>query len=166
MINIYFIIDCSKNITEQEKLKIQKALIGYKKALKALPNKTKAHFIGYSNNAFIVNPYAMERKNGTPRVETALSLLNAIMQLDKGKTKSIFLLFSSTHPTYEFYQAIKELERLAKFVTGFRYSICPPKAKCENKKALLRFCEYPNRLLYYFSPKRLQGLVSMISKNM
>lgn len=162
--NLYFIIDCSMNITESEKLKIQKTLIGYKKALKALPIRTKAHFIGYSNTAFILNPYTMERRKGTPRIETAFNLLNAIIGLDKGKAKSVFLLFSSTQPTYEFYQTIKALERLSKFGTGLRYSIIPPKAKNDTKKALLRFCEYPDRLLYYFSPKRLQGLVSMLSK--
>jgi methylenetetrahydrofolate dehydrogenase (NADP+)/methenyltetrahydrofolate cyclohydrolase len=39
--NNQVIIDCSMNITEQEKLEIQKALIGYQKALKAL------HFRGF-----------------------------------------------------------------------------------------------------------------------
>lgn len=45
--NLYFIIDCSMNITENEKFKIQKSLIGYQKALKALPFNTKAHYIGF-----------------------------------------------------------------------------------------------------------------------
>lgn len=162
--NLYFIIDCSMNITESEKLKIQKSLIGYQKALKALPFRTKAHYIGYSNTAFVLNPYTMKRRKGTPRIETAFNLLNAIIELDKGKSQSVFLLFSSTQPTYEFYQTIKALEKLSKFVTGLRYSIIPAKSNKDNKKALLRFCEYPDRLLHYFSPKRLQGLVTMLSK--
>ena len=166
IINLYFIIDCSMNITESEKLKIQKALIGYQKALKALPFNTKAHYIGFSNAGFVLNPYTMERRKGTPRIENAFELLSAIMKLDRGKpkTKSVFMLFSATNPTYEFYQSIKALEKLPEFANGLRYSICMPNAKNGEKKTLLRICEYPDRLLYYFSPKRLQGLVSMLSK--
>ncbi|MBQ8546605.1 MAG: VWA domain-containing protein [Clostridia bacterium] len=166
MTNIYFIIDCSMNITEQEKLKIQKALIGYNNALKLLPNKTKAHYIGYSNAGFVLNPFSMERRKGTPRIENAFELLGAMLQLEKGKpkTRSIFILFSATNPTYEFYQSIRALEKLPDFTNGLRYSVCMPNAKSGEKKTLLRFCEYPDRLLYYFSPKRLQGLVTMLSK--
>ena len=167
--NIYYLIDCSAYMDIRVKEKIQQSIKQAKRALQFSKARTKLHFIGYNDKAFILDENKPFPTKSNADLTEGLKLLETVIKYQRkynhNQTKSIFLWYTSGKTLLGYEKQLEKLFHLKEFAFGLRYAIINHSPSYFNRKPLEVFTENSSRILYHFSVSRLTSLAENLSLN-
>lgn len=165
--NIYFLIDCSVKSAYGINTQAYRAVVRANRAFTCskFPVNVQTHFIGYHERAFFLNPFREFPIAGKARFGEGLKLLKTSIEMQRqiqtAQTRSIFLWYSSGAIFGEWKKPLSELFKQPEFANGLRYSV---QIQPQAKEPFVRFSDFPDRILNYFSESRLTALVESIAE--
>lgn len=168
--NLYYLIDCSRKLYGQQSKLAQRSVI---KALRAMrcarfPSNVKTHLIGFNDKAIFLNAFRTFPCAGNPHWDTGLNMLKTVIEYQRSyepkQTRSVFLLYSSGEVLNGWQKPLRELYACPEFANGLRYVIAPQPLSDGETEPLIRFCDFPERILPYFSESRLISLIQTIAQ--
>ncbi|PWM71267.1 MAG: hypothetical protein DBX59_09125 [Bacillota bacterium] len=166
--NIYFLIDCSCKAVNGVHKQSERTVLKSKRALDCLkiPVNVKLHLIGYNERATFLSLFREYPIAGRPKLKEGLKMLKTVVeyqrQNERNQTRSIFFLYSSGKIEGSWQQPLQELFQCPEFANGLRYAILPQPLTDAELRPFLRFADFPDRILPYFSESRLCSLVQSI----
>ena len=165
--NIYLLIDTSLYMKANAE-KIRNILTKTERALAFIPQKTKLHIWGYNDEARLIGTNGGIITHGNPNLAEGLKAIkNAVLYERKYspyRTRSIFIIHTSGKALLGWEFALGKLFKLREFAFGHRYAVTYGKPEENTLKAIRHIVDSDEKILHYFSEKRLCALVRDIHK--
>lgn len=160
--NIYLLIDTSLYMKANAE-KIRNILTKTERALAFIPQKTKLHIWGYNDEARLIGTNGRIITHGNPNLAEGLKAIkNAVLYERKYspyRTRSIFIIHTSGKALLGWEFALGKLFKLREFAFGHRYAVTYGKPDDNALKAIRHIVDSDEKILHYFSEKRLCALV-------
>ena len=164
--NIYYLIDCSAFMGNKEKENVRQIIKQMKRALRFSNTKTQIHLLGYNDKAFLLDTDRHFPSKGNANLTEGLKLLETVIRYQRkyngNQTKSVFLWYTSGKSLIGYEKQLERLFSQKEFAFGLRYTIIQHFPTIAERKRLEKFTENADRVLNYFSAKRLMSLVGNI----
>lgn len=165
--NIYILVDCSQYMQGRPILKARQALIKYIRALAFSKSRVNFYILGYNDRTFKLNPQNQIFTVGNPNLGEVLKQLYYLLATEKKTdiphTRSIFMLHTSGLATPNWSHTLNMLFNKKEFAFAHRYVITYGKSDGVSKRALSAFVDTEDKILPYFSERRLCSLVESIT---
>lgn len=160
--NIYMLIDTSLYMKANAE-KVRSILARTERALAFVPQKTKLHIWGYNDEARLIGTNSRIITHGNPNLAEGLKAIkNAVLYERKYspyRTRSVFIIHSSGKALLGWEFALSKLFKLREFVFGHRYAVTYGKPEENALKAIRHIVDSDEKILHFFSEKRLCALV-------
>ena len=166
-VNIYYIFDSSVKIRGNAGHRIEENVSRISRALDFSPCKTKLHLIGYRDRAFFAKPHERIAAYGNPNLAEGLKTLGNVLDYERkyeaSKARSVFIWHTSGTVLEGWKKELEKLYKNREFAFGLRYVVQHGAPDKNTKEALYRFTESSEKILHYFSEKRLFSLVQSVN---
>ena len=166
-VNIYYIFDASVKIRGKTQYQIEENISRISRAFGFAHCKTKLHIIGYRDRAFFAKPHERISAYGNPDYAEGLKMLGKVLdygrKYEHSKARSVFIWHTSGTVLEGWKKELEKLYKNREFALGLRYVVQHGAPDKNTKEALYRFTESSEKILHYFSEKRLFSLVQSVN---